>query len=191
MTDIIIKEARLSYPKIWTPEEYTKGDGRPRYGANFVVEKGSEDDKAIEASIADAAANAWGKKAESTLARLRGQKTQWCYMPYFTDGDEDDDEKEYMSLNARRQASNGRPLIIDWNKEPLDERAGRPYSGCVVAAMVSIYIQPTGEHIGVRCSFSTVQFVRDGVPFGGGASRPTADGMPDLSAPPGYDDDLV
>jgi len=197
--DIIIQDVRLSHPRLWVAEEYKQGDGRPRWSANFITPVGSETDKQIEACILRVAQDTWGKKAEKTLASIRGQKSQWCYMPYFDD-DEDDDDTEFRVLKShtsklKKDGTPKRPpTILDWNKDVLTAEAGRPYAGCFVNATVSIYIQPDGEHMGVRSSFSIVQFARDGAAFGGGGHAPNIDAMPDISAPPGLgeeDEDLV
>lgn len=189
--EVILRNVRLSFPDLFHAVEYKPGDGKPRWNATFLVEPGSENDKAIRSAILAAAQLEWKDKAPKMLASIENNSNKYCYL--------DGDLKEYdgyagmMYLSSHRSArlksgaSNSRPAIIDRDKSPLTEEDGKPYAGCYVNAKVSFYAQ-SGENPGMRCSFSVVQFARDGDSFGSGA--PSVDEFEDLAA--GADsDDLV
>ena len=174
--DLIIKNVRLSFPDLFRAVEHKPGEGKPRWNATFLVSPGSDADKAIRAAIQAEATAEWKEKAAGMLKACAGQTNKFCYL--------DGDTKQYegyagmMYLATHRAAKlrngspNTPPLIIDTNKRPLDETAGRPYPGCYVNAKVSIYCQK-GENAGVRASFSVVQFAKDGDAFSKGT--PTDD----------------
>ena len=169
-----LNKVRLSFPVLWEPKEFKTGDGKPRYSASLVVEKGSENDKIIEAAIKAAAAEKFGAKAEKMLKDMRGQKNQFCYR----EGDDEQYGDGMLVLACHRKAADGRPTILDRNKAPLTSADGKPYAGCYVNAVVEIYAQ-TGDNPGIRASFSGLQFAADGEAFGGG--RPaSADDFDDL-----------
>lgn len=181
-TDFIIKTVRLSFPTLFTPQEFKQGDGKPRWSATFLVEPGSDADKLIRAKIIEAAKKEWPKDWEKKLKACEGQGNKYCYI--------DGDTKSYdgyagvWALSSHRAAkikgnANTPPLIVGKNPQVvLAADSGKPYAGCYVNAKVSIYCQ-SGENPGVRCSFSVVQFAKDGDAFS--TSTPKADDLEDLS----------
>ena len=180
--DIILRNVRLSFPDLWHAVEFKPGDGRPRWNATFLIEPGSDNDKAIRRAISAAARDTFGDKAAQMIKSCSGQVTKFCYI----DGamKDYDGYQDHWALAAHRAAKlrngspNSAPLIIDRNKRELSESDGRPYGGCYVNAKVSIWAQK-GENPGIRCSFSVVQFHADGDALGAGA--PNAADFEDLS----------
>ena len=188
MPDIVIKNVRLSFPTLGLPKEFKQGDGKPRWSSTFLVEPGSDADKQIREAIIEAAKEEWPKDWEKKLKAIEGQKNQYCYL----DGDTKsfDGYAGMWALSSHRAAktkngANPPPLVVD--KDPKvslrDDKTGeliggKPYAGCYVNAKVSFYAQ-SGENPGMRCSFSVVQFVKDGDAFS--SSTPTADDLEDLS----------
>ena len=158
-----LKHVRLSFPDLFQAVEYQTGDGKPRFNATFLIEPGSENDKAIRAAIKAAATETWAAKAPAMLKQFEGNSLKYCYL--------DGDTKEYDGyagvwyLSAHNKT---RPLVIDRDKTPLTAADGKPYAGCYVNASVEIYAQ-NNENKGIRASFNGVQFVADGDAFGGGA----------------------
>ena len=181
--ELTLKNLRLSFPTLFEPKEFKPGDGKPRWSATFLVEPGSEADQKIEAAIIEAAKEEWPKDWQKRLAALKGQKNQYCYL----DGNTKtfDGYEGMMALASHRSGktkagSNTPPLIVDKDpKKQLTEKDGKPYAGCYVNAKVSIYAQ-SGENPGMRCSFSVIQFAKDGDAFSN--SKPSADDLEDLSA---------
>lgn len=158
-----LKKVRLSFPNLWEPKEFKTGDGKPRFDATFLIEPGSENDKAIKAAILDAAKETYGAKWQATLKSLEGNSNKYAYL----DGNlKDYDGYEGMMYLACH--SKARPYICD--RDPnvaLAADSGRPYAGCYVNATVEIYAQK-GENQGIRASFTGVQFAADGDAFSAG-----------------------
>lgn len=179
-TDIMLKDVRLSFPRLWTPAEYETGDGKPRWSATFLIVPGSANDKAIRAALQAEANEVFKAKANATLAQYAGNSQKFCYLDGEVNGEPRyDGYAGLWALTTHRQqktkvGTQPPPLIIDANKAPLGEDAGKPYAGCYVNAKVSIYAQG-GTNAGLRASFSAVQFWRDGDAFS--ASTPSADGF--------------
>lgn len=159
---ITLKNVRLSFPDLFHAVEFKTGDGKPRFNASFLIEKGSANDALIRKAIKEEGLEVLGKKSDATLAAWAPQTNKYAYA--------DGDLKEYegyagmMVLSAH---SKSRPLTIDRDKSPLVEADGRPYAGCYVNAIVDIYVQ-SGENPGLRCGFSGVQFYAEGDAFSGG-----------------------
>lgn len=182
---VVLQNVILRFADVFKAEEFKAGDGRPRFTASFLVEPGSENDKNINEAIKAAAKEAWADKADKMLKTMSGQKTQYCYR----DGDTltYDGCEGMMFLAAARAAKQGAPKIVDRAKQDITQESGKLYPGCTVNAIVDVWAQ-SGDNPGIRCTLSTVQFVKDGEAFSG--SVPSTDELPDLSEDL-EDDDLV
>jgi len=171
---VMLKNVRLSFPDLFKAVEFQKGDGKPRYNATFLIEKGSENDKLVRQAIDDAAKETYGAKAAAMVKQFDGNPNKFAYL--------DGDKKEYdgyagmMYLSCH---SKTRPTVLDKDKTPLTEQDGKPYAGCYVNALVDVYAQQ-GEFTGIRAAVKGVQFVKDGDAFGGGAPA-SPDAFEDLS----------
>lgn len=182
---VVLQNVRLSFPDLFVAKQF-KGQGKARFSASFLVEKGSANDKLVNEAIHEAAKEAWEGKADANLKKYLGQKGKCCYM--------DGDESEYdgysgmMALTAHRNADQMPPKIVDRAKQQLTVESGKPYAGCYVNAIVDIWIQ-SGDYPGVRATLNVVQFVADGEPFAG--SVPNVDDLPDLDNDIDDADDLV
>lgn len=174
---VILKDVRIAFiDALWTPKQY-QGAGPFRRSATFLVVPGSDNDKLLEAAIEKVAAEKFGKKAASVLAGVRGNSNKCCYMDGNTKADYDGFQgMKYLA--SHRKDADGPVLVIDTNKAPLAEGAGRPYAGCYVNASVDIYAQD-GQNTGIRSGLIGVQFFRDGDSFGG-ASRSDGSEFEDL-----------
>ncbi len=184
-TKVKLTNVRLSFPVLWKGKEFKAGDGKPRYSATFLIEPGSENDKAIREAIKAEAVATYAKKADANLKAWEGQSNKYCYQNGANKEYEGYDGMWYLATH--RKASEARPTIIDRDRSPLTEDDGRPYAGCYVDAIVSIYAQ-TGENPGIRGTFSGIQFRRDGAAFSG-ASIASIDEFDELTAE--EDDDLI
>ena len=169
---IIIKGARLSYPKLHQPEAIKNmQDSKPRYGCQLLIPKS---DKATMAAI----------KAEvDRLCKIhfKGKKPENADL-FYTDGDGvkgDEHSEGCIMVSANRAESQNRPLVIDRAKNPVqpgDEED--PYAGCYVNAKIGVY-RPKGW-AKICASLEVVQFAKHGEPIGAG--KPVAgDEFDDLS----------
>lgn len=183
-TKIQLKEVRLSFPKLFNAEAFP-GTEQKRYGARFLIAKDSPLAKHIQEAVESEAKAKWGKTWQKTLASVEGNSNKCCWL----DGDKVgkyDSEEGHMLLSSNRKESDGRPLVIDRNKTPLQEKDGKPYAGCYVNATVEIWAQE-GQYTGLRCTLLGVQFLKDGDSFGG-AGKASDDDFDDVGAPEGEDE---
>lgn len=172
--ELKLKNVRLSFPDLFEPRAFKPGM-EARYKATFLVAKGSDQAKAIDAAIAAVAKEKWPKTWEKVLASIKGNANKFCW--------QDGDTKTYdgyegmMALSAGNKA---RPSVFDRDKTALTKDDGKPYAGCYVNAVIDIFAYDnTGN--GISASLGGVQFVRDGEAFSGG--RPaSADAFDNLGA---------
>jgi hypothetical protein len=169
---------RLSFPDVFEAVQY-ENKGPFRYNATFLIEPGSDNDKAIQLAIKQVASEEYGKRTDANLAAWGAQPQKFCYL--------DGNTKEYegyedrMYLACHRKQKDGPPTLLDRDKSVLGIASGRPYAGCYVNASVEIYAQ-SGQNPGIRASFAGIQFVEDGDSFGGGAPA-SPDEFEDLGVP--------
>lgn len=159
---INLTKVRLAFPDLFTPVEYEKGDGKPRYNATFLVVPGSANDKAINEAIKAAAEEIWKTKAAAKIKEYTGNVNKFCYLDGNTK--EYDGYADHMYLAAHRRGADGAPRIKDKDgKTDLVESDGRPYAGCYVNAIVEIYVSE--KNPGIRANLLGVQFHSDGDAF--------------------------
>lgn len=173
-TKVTLKNVRISFPDVFKPNEFK---GKRSYRCKFLLEKGSENLKAISDAIKAEATEKWKAKAPQKLAQFKGSAQQNCLI----DGDNSEVEgfAGHMILTANRAEKSGPPVVVDRYKKPLTESQGKIYSGCYCYGNVEIWAQD-GENPGIRCTLINLQFYKDGESFGGAAPA-SADGLDDLS----------
>lgn len=184
-TKVKITGVRLFFNDLHRAVEYEKGDGRPRYSAVFGVLKTDKPQVALlEAGFKAEAGAKWGAKADKTLASLRGNANKFC----LTDGDAKNWEgaEGCFVLSAHRKEKDGKPVLLDQQKNEIETDNGILYSGCYVNATVEIWAQ-AGENAGMRCGLLGIQKFKDGDSFSG-ASKSNADDFDDVSAGADADD---
>lgn len=165
MAELKLKNVRLSFPDLFEAKQY-QGQGAFNYGATFLVEPGSENDKLIKAEITRISKAAWPKTWEKELAALMANPMKTAYIS--------GDIKTYdgyagnMALTAKRKQEDGRPVVVNRQGHPVQMGdAGTPYGGCYVHAAVEIWAQDNNYGKGIRCTLVGVMFHRDGDSFGG------------------------
>lgn len=163
---ILIKNARLGYPKLWNPEA-VKGDPKaePRYGCVIHIPK--SDKKFKEAFDAEV--------DRAVKDRLNGQKPKAkdiCLVD--GDGDDGDDTTAgYWLISANRKERQGPPQIVDRNPSiNLKQHDPKLYAGCRCNFLIGIYVPKNWSKI--CASLEVVQFVNDDEPFGGGGVKADA-----------------
>jgi hypothetical protein len=169
---MIIKNARLGYPKLFTPEGI-KGDptSKPRYGCAIYVSKTDTKTKAaIDAEIERLSKIHFkGKVPKSKDLAIR-------------DGDGEDGDSNtagYWIISANRAVSQKRPQVVDRDgKTPLDSQDSKPYAGCRCNFLISWYVPKNWQKI--CANLEICQFTEDDEPFGAGAVK-AEDVMPNLS----------
>ncbi len=175
---IVLKNVRLSFPALYVPVQF-QGAGPFTYGAKLIVDKGSETDKAIEATILRVATAKWKDKATGILEGIRGNDMKFCYIKGDAKGHAGYVGK--MVLGTKRKKDDGAPLVIDMSKTPIKQEAGKVYSGCYVNAKVQIWAQDSQQWgKGMRCTLITIQKFAEGEAFGGSGPA-NDDGMDEVA----------
>lgn len=164
-----LKNVRLSFPSLFK-KAYFDGN-ETKFEATLLLDKDMDADQieAIETEIERFLTEKFGDK------RPKGIKTT-CLI----DGDEKDYDG-YSNCMAFKAGSTKRPMVIDRDKTPLVEEDGKPYAGCYVNAIVSLWYSdhPKGGKQ-VLGNLHGVQFASDGEPFGdGGISADAFDAFDD------------
>jgi hypothetical protein len=168
---IIIKNARLAFPKIYKPEAV--GNSDPRYGATLLFEKQGDNHKRILAAINQVALEKWEDRQAVIMRKIMSDSKSYPLL----DGDEkttDDGEPyngyEGMMYLRTSAAQKDKPTVLDRDKTPLLEDNGRLYAGCYVNASVDIWALDHKEYGKKVCAkLLGVQFYKDGDAFAGGA----------------------
>ncbi|MBH2996336.1 DUF2815 family protein [Serratia marcescens] len=159
-----LNNVRLAFPELFEAKDY-KGDGKFKFSATFLIAKAHTALIAdIEAAIQKVANEKWGAKAEAVLKSIRGNSNKFC----FRDGEEKPDYDGYDGHMFIKASNKARPRIVDRDNTPLISADGRPYSGCYVNAIITIFAYDTEGLKGISASLGGVQFLRDGDAFAGG-----------------------
>jgi hypothetical protein len=161
-----LNNVRLSFPDLFEAKHFD-GKGAFTYGAQFLIEPGSAEDKAVEAALIAVAKEKWGAKATAMLAAAKASPQKICYVNGDTKGYEG--YAGMMALSAKRPQNKGRPGVYDRDKSPLNVEDGKPYAGCFVNASVEFWAQDNSFGKALRCTLVGVQFAADGDAFSAGS----------------------
>ena len=170
---VSLKNVRLAFPALFTASRFND-QSDPKFSASFLIEKGSENDKTIQAAIKQVAKDKWGAKAEATLKKIENNPNKYAYK----DGDTADYDG-YEGHMAIRASNKVRPTVVNKDRSPISESDGIVYGGCYVNAIIDIFAYENSGS-GISASLGGVQFVKDGDAFGGGGVA-KADDFEDMS----------
>jgi len=157
MDELVLKNARLSFPSLWRPSSYDS-NAQQKYSATLILDK--KEDADVIASL---------RQLVSALA-----KEKWPQLPkkmYWSlqDGDTTD-RAEYEGKYIVKANNRKRVPVIDKDLTALVEEDERPYAGCYVNAKVRFYAWSNSSFSGVLCSLEAVQFAKPGESFGAGGN---------------------
>ncbi|MFN7609546.1 MAG: ssDNA-binding protein [bacterium] len=160
---IQLTNVRLAFNDLFKPVPFK--DGEPTYNATFLIAKGSELHKKVEAAAIAALNAKFPSKGEAIRKQIEGNTNKCCIQ----DGDKQSYDGFEGNIAVRAKARvNQRPVVIDRDKSPLTQADGRIYSGCYVNASIEFFgYDNTGK--GLSAQLRGVQFLRDGDSFGGGS----------------------
>lgn len=164
-TNISLRHVRLSFPAIWQPESVNGSE--PRFAATFLLDKQQHASTIAEIrnTIIAAAEAKWGKG-----------KVKWAGVKVcLRDGKEKPDLDGFGDgVNFISASSKVRVPVVDADPSiPLAESDNRPYAGCYVNAIISLWVQDNQFGKRVNAQLKGIQFVKDGEPFGEKAINPT------------------
>lgn len=175
---LTIKNARLAFPVLFEPRA-VNGEGKPAYSANLLLNADDPQIQALDAAIEKVAHEKWGEKALAVLKQLRANNKIALHS-----GDLKANYEGFagnMYVSARSQT---RPTVVDRNRSQLTERDGKPYSGCMVNAIIELWPQDSNFGKRINASLKGVQFVEDGEAFAGGVAACMDDfpALPDVAS---------
>lgn len=166
----------LSFPHLVSADRYG------RYSAEFLVDPGSDADKAIQRHMLKVAEETWGEGAKAALNSAR-IANRLCYR----NAEEVKDLEKYPNYNGKRvlRSSNKdrAPLLIDADMSPMMPPADKLYPGAIVRAGVSLWTHVYEGVKQVNCNLIAVQFMKDGERLGGFVP-PTHDDLANLGFAP-------
>jgi len=198
---VVLKDVRASFLHVFTPQVQENDDGTERrtFNGNFMMGKGADATKRNLAAVKKASAAA-------RKAKWGDDEKKWPKIPShkmcLRDGDNADhtDREEYEGhyfLSA--STPEDKPCRVLTNRkgsdnlwieaEPGQKRS--PYSGCYCNVIVRIWAQDNKHGKRINAALQTVQFLRDGEPFG--AQNADADDLlteDDVSYDGDLDDDV-
>ncbi len=187
MTTVNLIKVRIAFPALFEAKSINDGDAK--FGANFIIEPGSKNAKALAAAMKEVAELKWGKKADTILDELI-KKGKVSYVESEKKSSSGDTYQGFEDMYFVSANNSARPTIVDRNpKTPLVPADGRPYGGCFVNAIVDIWAQDNKFGKRINATLTGVQFHSDGDAFGGGAPA-SPDQFPDLGNEDD-DDDLI
>lgn len=186
MPQIQLKSVRLSFPDIWRPGKPQNEGDTPKYGGQFIIEPGSENEKIAKEAMMAAATEAFGVNWAAIVKAM--EKSKKCLRigndNLDKEGNIRDGYIDKIYIVARNKA---KPAIVaakaknadgSWNY--LTEADGKPYGGCFVNAKINIKAMKAKDKIPnqIYATLEAIQFVRDGDAFGAGPG--TAEGFDDV-----------
>ena len=157
MSKLHINNARLSFPSVWKRSVYNGVEGK--FEATLLIPKdNAKTIKMLKSAI----------KAKVDDSGLKIPSSKFC----MKDGDDIYEEKEYdgyQNTYAFKASNNTRPTIVNRDGSQLTEDDGKIYAGCVVNAIVELWVQNNNYGKRINANLLGLQFVKDGEPFGAGS----------------------
>lgn len=162
---VMLTNVVIAFPKLFTPVANENfGTDKKRYEAQIRMYDDAPETEANVAALRTAMVNLakekWGAKAEAMFKNTQDSKNTRMLQR--------DEEGGFWKFSAKRKAEDGAPLVIDRTRARLTEAEGKPRSGDVVNAQVSIWIYDNASSKGFSCTLLGVQWVKEGdIPIGG------------------------
>lgn len=159
----MLKNVRLSFPVLFEAKAFEEG-GKKQFSASFLIPKDAPVVAELKAALVKIATETWAEKGEKTLKDLF-RDDRICL--------HDGDRKEYDGYENTyflRASNDARPLVIDRQRNPINEADGKIYSGCYVNATISLWAQDNKWGKRINANLRGVQFFADGEAFAGGST---------------------
>lgn len=171
---ILIENGRLSFDDLYEPTASVEG-GRLKYRCNIIIDPTTDTGKRNIKKIENAIRLAELEKFKKSPATYKTDDRK-C----FVDGDSCVNQKTsevydgYAGMAILKAANDKRPTIVNRDLTPLTAEDQVTYAGCYCNFFIRIYCISGADKGGNGCfaSLETVQFVKDGEPFGGAPVDP-------------------
>jgi len=155
---IRLSNVRLSFPHLWEAKTFPGQDEKDgKFSASFLFPSNGENATLVQKAMDIMKAELGGKLPPADKLCVRNASD------YDYDGYED-------GLQVFKASDKSPPLVVDADLTPLRQGSARPYAGCYVNANVTLWAQDNQYGRRVNANLRSVQFVRDGDPFGNGRS---------------------
>lgn len=179
-TTIQLKAVRLSFPDLWKPGKPMNDGDEPKYGGQFIIDPGSENETITKNAMVAAAKETFGANWEAIVRSM--EKSKKCLRNGDDNLDKEGNVREgyagKLYVVARNKA---KPAIVaakaknadgSWNY--LTEADGKPYGGCYVNVKIEVKAMKAKDKIPnqIYARLLAVQFVRDGESFGAAPGSP-------------------
>lgn len=181
-----LKDARLAFTKLWTPEAFPGGnDPTKYYSCTLLIPPTHAQYAQINKAMDTLAAEKWPSKGPSVLKAAKA-----IGKVFFRDGDTKEEYEGFAGNWFISARSKVKPNYFDHQRNLVTEESGILYGGCYVNASLEFYAYTKGNN-GLGAGLKGLQFLRKGDAFGGG-SPADADDFDEISAPDeGEEDDLT
>lgn len=156
---ILLKNVRLSYPKIFKPAPFGDEGGDPFYSANFILDKKTNADaiKEVQARIEALKKDKWKAKVPGGI--------KLC-LHDGSDRDGSDGYGDSVMFLSSSSKQDRKPRVVNKAFEPLTPEDGKPYAGCYVHASVRLWAMDNKFGKRINAELRVVIFHADGEPFG-------------------------
>lgn len=187
--EVILREVRLALPSLFEP--FVPRDGlKPgqvaKYGAVFLIEPGSANEKVMKDAMGNVATALWQDKMVNIVTAMG--PNQKCMRPgelklIQGTGDVREGFAGMMQVIARNKA---KPVVVDLDLSAVSPESGRVYAGCYVNAKIDVYAMKAKGEVpnGIYASLLAVQFVKAGDRFAGAGAVPSASGFESIGELP-------
>ena len=157
---LTISNVRASFVSVHQPKKFSKSDpdDEGRYKVSLLLDPSDPDDQAQIDLIESTAAEV---EKEAAFDRpLPGNRK--CFGLADQDGYAYDGWAGMFYFNA---SDTEQPGVYGRDGRPLAEESGKPYSGCYVNAIVTLWVMDNKWGKRINANLLGVQFVRDGEAF--------------------------
>lgn len=187
---ITIKNVRLRFPKLDTPEQFN-GEGEYAYSAAFILPTDHPQVQEIRDEIALIAKAQWPNDHVAVIKAANAKDLNCLH-----DGDNKaslDGYEGNLYISARNSGRDGKPpklkpSLFDADKSELNDQR-KLYDGCRVNVSLELWAQSNGFGKRVNAQIRGVQFAGDAPEFAaGGGSRARADEFEDVTESATADD---
>ena len=166
MSNIVLKNVRLSFPSLFNKSMFQGVEGK--YEATFLIPK---EDKSTIDTINKAIAELYAQN--KVKVPLTADKI--CLKDGDTITNKDGDIMDgYAGCMSFKAASSKPVQIVNRDKSPITEEQNLIYAGCYVNAVVGLWYQSNAYGKRVNGNLMAVQFVDHGEAFGSGNADASA-----------------
>jgi len=162
MSNIVLRNVRLSFPQIWKPKASQAG-GTPKFSASLLLDKtaNAKDIALVRETLKAVGLSKWPAGIpKGCTACLKEGGTK----------DYDGYDESNMFVSA---SSDKRPVVVDTDPTvALVEEDGKPYAGCIINASIRLWAQDNQYGKKINAQLTGIQFVEDGEAFGDAPLNP-------------------